>query len=76
MDEANYKLVYETDAGGKPLTHDLLIEMISKMQMDFEKSQAGDVSIVASPQMLPVFERLEREMEESPTLKRKWGFSY
>lgn len=72
MDEATQQTGLRTDAGGKPLTHDLLIEMISKMHMDFEKSQAGDISIVASPQMLPVFERLEREMEENPALKRKW----
>ncbi|HMG78612.1 MAG TPA: hypothetical protein VK591_08010 [Xanthobacteraceae bacterium] len=72
MDEATQKTGLRADAGGKPLTNDLLIEMLSKMHMDFEKSQAGDMSIVASPQMMPVFERLGREMEENPAMKRRW----
>lgn len=73
MDEVTQKTGLRTDAAGKPLTSDLLIEMISKMHMDFEKSQTGDVSIVAPPEMRSTFERLEREMEENPAAKKKWN---
>lgn len=73
MDEVTQKTGLRADAKGGPLTNDLLIEMFSKMHMDFEKSQSGDVTIVIPPQMLSTFQRLEREMQENAEMKKKWN---
>jgi hypothetical protein len=72
MDEVTLKTGLRTGAAGKPLTNDVLIESFSKMQIDFEKSAAGDVTIIIPPEMGPTFEKLAREMNENTEVKRKW----
>jgi hypothetical protein len=71
MDEATAKTGQRVDARGSPLTNDLIIEMLSKMPIDFEKSPHGDLSIVTSPQMVPRFQALERELDANPELRKK-----
>jgi hypothetical protein len=72
INEVTEKTGLRADAKGQGLTNDLLIELFSKMQMNFERSQHGDVTIVASPQMIPTFQKLERQMQEDPQMKKKW----
>jgi hypothetical protein len=72
MDEVTQKTGLRKDARGAPLTDEALIEVLSMMSMDFERSPHGDVAIVTSPAMVQTFEKLEREMKETPEIKRKW----
>jgi hypothetical protein len=37
------------DARGQPLSNELLLEVLSKIQMDFENSDSGNVTLVVSP---------------------------
>ena len=61
------------DGGGAPLTNEMLIEVFSMMQMNFERSQSGDVVIVTAPGMAPTFQKLEREMYENAQIRAKWN---
>jgi hypothetical protein len=61
------------DVRGAPLTNDMLIELFSSMQMDFEHSPNGDLSIVTAPGMISTFERLEREASENMEIARRWN---
>lgn len=72
MNEVTTKTGQTINAAGKPLTNELIMEMFSKMQMDFEKSPNGDVTIVTAPGMLPAFEKLEREHMENPAVQKLW----
>lgn len=61
------------NAQGKPLTNEDIFAMFEKMQLDFERNpDVGDASVIASPNMIPVFKRLDEEMERSPDLQRRW----
>lgn len=71
MDQATAKTGQRVDGRGTPLTNELIMEMLSKMPINFEKSPHGDVSIVVAPQMLPRLEALERELNEDPALRSK-----
>lgn len=71
MDEATAKTGQQVDARGSPLTNELIMEMLSKMPIDFEKSPHGDLTIVTAPQMVPRFQALERELNENPKLRKK-----
>ena len=71
VDEVTQKTGLRQDAGG-PLTNEALIKIFSMMEIDFERSHSGDVTIVTAPGMVSTFERLEREMNENPEIKKKW----
>lgn len=73
MEETTKKTGQNIDARGAPLTNDLLFEMFSRMHIDFESSQDGDLTIVTSPQMAPKFQKLELEMIENPEIRKKWN---
>ncbi len=73
LSEVTEKTGQTHDARGKPLTNEDMFAMIEKMRIDFEKNKTvGDFSIVAPPQMIPIFRRLEREMDESPAPQERW----
>jgi hypothetical protein len=72
IDETTKKTGLRSDNVGAPLTHDGLIELMSRMQMNFEKSEHGDLTIVTAPGMEKTFQRLERERIENPEIKKKW----
>jgi hypothetical protein len=72
MDEATKKSGLRYDGGGKPLTHEALMEALSQMYIDFDKLGNADVSIVTSPAMAATFHKLEAEMEEDPALRKRW----
>ena len=71
VEEVTKKTGLRQDVGG-PLTNDALIKTFSMMEINFERSHAGDVTIVTAPGMASTFERLEREMNENPEIKKKW----
>jgi hypothetical protein len=71
MDDATEKTGQRVDARGTPLTNELIMEMLSKISIDFEKSPHGDLSIVTAPQMVPKFQALERELNENSELRKK-----
>jgi len=71
IDEATKKTGQHVDARGTPLTNELLMEMLSKMSIDFEKSPHGDLTIVTSPQMASRFQALEIELNEKPDVRKK-----
>jgi hypothetical protein len=60
------------NAAGRPLTNELMIEMLSKMRIDFEKSQHGDLAIVTAPGAASAFQRLEDEMKNDPEIRQRW----
>ena len=71
MEDATAKTGQRVDARGTPLTNEIIMEMLSKMSIDFEKSQHGDITIVTAPQMLPRFQALERELNDDPELRKR-----
>jgi hypothetical protein len=72
LDEATEKTGLRGDSHGKPLTNDMLIDLFSRMEINFERSKDGDITIVAAPAMISTFQRLEREMDEKPFLRKQW----
>lgn len=73
IEEVTEQTGQKKDAGGAPLTNDTLIELFSMMQMNFEHSQSGDITIVTAPGMISTFQRLECEMNENPEIKFRWN---
>jgi hypothetical protein len=71
LQETTTRTGQTVDARGAPLTNELIMEMLSKMPIDFEKSPHGDLSIVTSPRMIPRFKKLEVELNENPELRKK-----
>lgn len=71
MDDVTTKTGQRVDARGAPLTNEMIMEMLSMMPIEFEKSQHGDIAIVIAPEMLPRFQMLERELNENPELRKK-----
>jgi hypothetical protein len=72
MDDVTKKTGLRYDGGGRPLTNDALIEALSQMNMDFDKSGKADISIVTSPAMAATFPKLEAEMDKDPALRKRW----
>jgi hypothetical protein len=72
IDAVTEKTGLQDDARGMPLTNERLINLFSRMEMNFEHSDEGDLTIVTSPQMTSTFERLKREIDENPDIKKKW----
>jgi hypothetical protein len=72
MDDATKKTGLRYDGGGRPLTNEVLMEALSRMYMDFDKSGNPDVSIVTSPVMAATFQKLEAEIDEDPALRKRW----
>jgi hypothetical protein len=72
IDEVTKKTGLRGDNAGAPLTHDNLIEILSRMEMNFERSEHGDLTIVTAPGMASTFEKLERERIENPEIQKKW----
>jgi hypothetical protein len=72
LDEVTAKTGLRMDGGGGPLTNEKMLEMLKRLEVNFERSQDGDFVIVTAPGMVPVFERLDREMKDDPEVRRKW----
>ena len=62
------------DAKGRPLTVEDIFSMLEKVEINFERNElSGDMTIWASSQMEPVFQRLQREFDASPELQKRWN---
>jgi hypothetical protein len=61
------------DARGGRLTNDMLIELFSTMQINFERSQSGDLTLVTAPGMAVTFQRLEHEINENSEIRARWN---
>jgi hypothetical protein len=59
------------DAGGKPLSAELLLDMLSKVQTDFEPDGSPSGKIVIHPDMVPALKKAAEELERDPELKRR-----
>jgi hypothetical protein len=59
------------DAAGQPLSAELLLEMLSKVQMDFEPDGTPTGQFVIHPDMLPALKKAGEELERDPELKRR-----
>jgi hypothetical protein len=73
MEEVTERTGQKVDAVGAPLTNEALIKIFSMMQINFENSPSGDITIVTAPGMIPTFEKLEREMNENPAIRANWN---
>lgn len=73
LNEVTTKTGNTLDAKGRPLKVDDIFAMFEKMQINFERNEsAGDMVIWTSPQMSPVLKRLQKEIDASPILQRRW----
>jgi len=59
------------DAAGQPLSAELLLEMLSKVQMDFEPDGTPTGQFVIHPDMVPALKKAGEELERDPGLKRR-----
>ena len=59
------------DADGKPLSAELLLDMLSKVQTDFEPDGSPSGKFVIHPDMVPALKRAAEELERDPELKRR-----
>jgi hypothetical protein len=73
LEEVTTRTGQTVNAGGKPLTNQVMMEMLSKVRINFERSPHGDLTIVTAPGMVSTFKRLEQEMDENPEIKRLWN---
>ena len=72
MNEATKKTGQIYNSKGAPLTNEAILQLLSMMQINFENDTAlGDISIVVPPAMIPTLQRLDKEFNESPELKKK-----
>jgi hypothetical protein len=59
------------DAGGKPVSPEMLLEMIDTVQMEFGPDGQPRHSFVIHPDMLPAVKKIADQMENDPELKRR-----
>jgi hypothetical protein len=58
-------------AQGQPMSPELLLEMMGKMQMDFDETGRPTASFVIHPDLLPSTKAVAELIENDPELKRK-----
>ena len=58
-------------AAGEPLSAELLLEMLSKVQMDFEPDGTPTGQLVIHPDMVPALKKAGEELERDSELKRR-----
>jgi len=59
------------DAAGQLLSAELLLEMLNKVQMDFEPDGAPTGKFVIHPDLAPALKKVGEELERDPELKRR-----
>lgn len=60
------------DAGGQPLTAERLLEMLSKVQLDFGPDGKPKGQFVIHPDMAPALRKAGEDLERDPELKRRY----
>jgi hypothetical protein len=72
MDDTTKQTGLRFDGGGKPLTNEAIIEILSAMHMDFDESGKPTFSIVTSPAMAGKLGQLQDEFDKNPSLQKRW----
>ena len=67
--ESSEKAGTTMDAGGKPVSAELLLDMSEKMQTDFGSDGSPLGSWIIHPSMLPAMKKASEEIENDPELK-------
>jgi diadenosine tetraphosphate (Ap4A) HIT family hydrolase len=73
MQNVTAKTGQTVNAKGQPLNNEILFETLSKVQMDFEKSDTGNMSIVVPPGTEKTLQKLDDEIQRSPELRQKFA---
>lgn len=71
MGETCQKAGMSMDAGGKPVSPEMLLEMISAVQMEFGPDGKPTHSFILHPDMLPAVKKVAEQIENDPELKRR-----
>lgn len=69
--EISQKAGTSIDAHGQPVSPDMFLDMMSKVQMEFGPDGQPTQSFVIHPDMLPALHRVSEQIENDPELKRK-----
>lgn len=69
--ESSEKAGTTMDAGGKPVSAELLLDMSEKMQTDFSSDGNPLGSWIVHPNMLPAMKKASEDIENDPELKRR-----
>lgn len=69
--ESSEKAGTSMDAGGKPVSAELLLDMTEKMQTAFTSDGSPLGSWIVHPDMLPAMKKASEEIENDPELKRR-----
>jgi hypothetical protein len=59
------------DGKGKPLSNELVLETLEKMQHDFDENGEPTMSIVVHPDMAPRLIQLQTDFENNPELRKR-----
>lgn len=59
------------DAGGQPATAEMLLEMMEKVQMEFEPDGKPSQVFVVHPDTVPALQKIAEQIKNDPELKRR-----
>ena len=72
LDRVTHETGNVVDGGGKPLDHEVLFEALDAIQINFDEHGKPEMpSLVVHPDVMPRLEKLSKEAEESPILKKR-----
>jgi hypothetical protein len=72
LDESTGKVGNWVDAGGRPLTQNIYLEMLEKMDMDFEEDGQPGFSLVMHPDLAEVVRVRMEEWEKDKDFQRRY----
>lgn len=72
LEEATTKTGQVVDGRGQKISNDHIYEMLSKINIDFETSRDGDLTILTAPAMATKLAELDREIKSNPELRKKF----
>jgi hypothetical protein len=59
--------------GNGPMTNEMMIETLGRMDHDFRDGKSSGISIVVAPSMMKHIEKLQQEFEQSPDLQKQYN---
>ena len=71
MGEITEKAGTSIDAHGKPVSPEMLLQMIGTVQLEFDSDGNPTQSFVVHPDMIPALKKVAEEIENDPQLKRR-----
>jgi hypothetical protein len=69
--ETSEKAGTSFDAGGKPLSPEMLLDMMGNSQMEFDSDGKPTHSFVIHPDMFPAVKKVAEQIENDPELRRR-----